>query len=109
MRQHIQTKPSTNSLTPPPVLRGSLVRWRRKCGKRNCRCVNGRPHVSPALSVSYHAKTKLLTLPPHFVSPVAAALKRYRQQRLALERQAEAALKKLVRQLRQIRTSPRPS
>jgi hypothetical protein len=109
MRQHLQNTPPSNPRTDLPVLRGSLIRLRRKCGKPNCRCATGQPHVSPALSVSDRAKTKLLTLPPDLVPPVVAALKRYRQLRLSLERQANAALKKLVRQLHQARTSARKS
>ena len=107
MSYNLQTTSPTKPLTRLPVLRGCLIRLRRKCGKPHCRCAKGKPHVSPALSVSYRAQTKLLTLPPDFVPPVVAALKRYRQLRLALERQANAALKRLARQLHQARTSSR--
>lgn len=107
MRKHLQTTKPNIPRSLLPVLRGSLIRLRRKCGKPNCRCAHGPLHTSPALSLTSHAKTKLLTLPPTFVPPVAAALKRYRQRRLALERQANAALKELARHLHQARTASR--
>ena len=105
MLKHLQTPKPTNPPAHLALLRGCLIRLRRKCGKPNCRCAHGQPHVSPALSVSVRARTKLLTLPPHFVPPVTAALQRYRRRRRALDRQANAALTQLVRQLRRARTS----
>lgn len=92
----------------PSLLRGSLIRLRRKCGKPNCRCFQGQPHASPALSYSQRGKTKILTLPTGHLPQVRAALKRYRQSRQRLERQAEAGLCQLARQLRQARTSTSP-
>ena len=95
------------SLTIPPVLRGSLICLRRKCGKANCRCAHGQPHDSPALSYSDRGKTKLLTLPQAQVPKVRVALQRYRQSVRRLERQANAGLRQLARQLRQNRSSAR--
>ncbi len=94
------------SLPIPSVLRGSLICLRRKCGKPNCHCFHGRPHASPALSYSQRGKTRILTLPPGQVAQVRAALKRYRHNQQGLERQAEAGLRQLARQLRQVRAFP---
>jgi hypothetical protein len=91
-------------LPVPPVLRGSLICLRRKCGKPNCHCFHGRPHASPALSYSHRGTTKILTLPLAQVPRVRAALKRYRQAHQRLGRQADAGLRQLARQLR--RTQP---
>ena len=96
---------NTPSPLTPLVLRGSLIRLRRKCGKPNCHCAQGAPHCSPALSYSQQGKTKLLTLPPDLVPKVRAALKRYRQDLGNLERQANAALRRLARHLRQHRST----
>jgi len=93
------------SIIIPSVLRGSLIRLRRKCGKPNCHCAQGQPHSCPALSYSHRGKTKLLTLPPAQLSPIRAALKRYRQGVVRLERQANAGLRRLTRQLRQTRSA----
>ncbi len=95
------------SLPVSSLLRGSLICLRRKCGKPNCRCARGKPHSSPALSYSQQGKTTLLTLPPGHVPGVRAALKRYRQALQRLEGQADAGLRRLARQLRQIRSSSR--
>ena len=95
------------TLTIPEVLRGSLICLRRKCGKPNCHCARGQPHDSPALSYSDRGKTNLLTLPQAHVPKVRAALQRYRQGVRRLERQANAGLRQLARQLRQNRFSAR--
>lgn len=87
------------------VLRGSLIRLRRKCGKPNCHCRHGSPHCCPALSFSRQGKTKLLTLPPELVPTVRAALARYRKDAQALKRQAEAGLRRLAGHLRQNRSA----
>jgi hypothetical protein len=89
----------------PSVLRGSLIRLRRKCGKPNCHCAHGQLHGCPALSYSHRGKTKLLTLPQAQLPEIRAALKRYRQGVLELERQANAGLRSLARQLRQSRSA----
>lgn len=92
----------------PSLLRGSLICLRRKCGKSNCRCCDGKPHATPALSYSQRGKTKILTLPPGQIPKVRVALKRYRQSQQRLERQADAGLRQLARRLRQTRKTTRP-
>lgn len=92
-------------LSIPSLLRGSLICLRRKCGKPNCRCFQGKPHASPALSYSQGGKTKILTLPPGQVPRIRTALKRYHQSLKRLERQADAGLRRLARLLRQTRKS----
>lgn len=92
------------NLPPVPlVLRGSLIALRRKCGKPQCHCAHAQPHVSPALSFSQRGQTKILTLRPSLVPQVRAALRRYHQNQRTLERQANAGLRQLARQLRQLR------
>ena len=88
-------------LSIPSLLRGSLIWLRRKCGKPNCRCAHGKPHISPALSYSRQGKTRLLTLPRRQVPRIRTALKRYRLGLRRLERRADAGLRQLARQLRQ--------
>jgi hypothetical protein len=88
-------------------LRGSLICLRRKCGKPNCRCAQGQLHASAALSFSLRGKTKILTLPPALAPKVRAALQRYGRNQQRLERQANAGLRRLARQLRHSRKSSR--
>jgi hypothetical protein len=72
----------------PPVVRGTLITIRRRCGKSTCRCVNGQAHESPALSVSLSGRSVTISLRPGEVPAVEAALARYRVAREELEAQA---------------------
>jgi len=85
----------------PTLLRGSLINLTRKCGKPNCACAQGQPHSTPALSFSRAGKTQMITLRPHDLAPVKAALKRLRQQTAALDQQALAGLACLRRKIAQ--------
>jgi hypothetical protein len=73
----------------PLVLRGTLTTFRRRCGKRSCRCATGEPHESPALTYTEGGRTKTLTLSRAEVAEVKAALARYQQARAELERAAQ--------------------
>jgi len=42
----------------PLVLRGTPTTFRRRCGKRSCRCASGEPHESPALTYTEDGRTK---------------------------------------------------
>ena len=83
----------------PPLLRGSLITLRRRCGKPNCRCATGEPHETPALSYSHEGRTKTLTLRDEDLDEVAAALKRYRAARDELERDAAKGIEALAARL----------
>lgn len=65
-----------------PLLRGSLVVLRRKCGKAKCRCagMDGILHESPALSCNIGGRSYTITLMPEDVPLVEAALKRHRDE-----------------------------
>lgn len=77
----------------PPVLRGSLITMRRRCGKPTCRCADGTAlHESPALSVSLSGRSVKVSLRAEQVPAVEAALARYRSARDALEAQASAGV-----------------
>lgn len=77
----------------PPMLRGSLITMRRRCGKPTCRCVDGTAlHESPALSVSLSGRSVTVSLRTAEVPAVAAALARYQSARDALEAQASAGV-----------------
>ena len=90
----------------PPVLRGSLITMRRRCGKPTCRCADGTAlHESAALSVSLSGRSVTVSLRTAEVPAVAAALARYQSARDALEAQASAgvaALREAVLRLRAV-------
>lgn len=79
----------------PWVLHGTLITFRRRCGKPTCRCATGEPHESPALTVTEEGRTKTITLSGAEVAEVTAALARYEAARADLEAQAEAGLARL--------------
>ncbi len=87
----------------PLVLRGSLTRFRRRCGKANCHCAGGEPHESPALVYSEDGRTKTLTLAAGEVAEVAAALDRYEIAKAELDAAANAG----IASLRARRAGPR--
>ena len=82
------------------LLRGSLITLRRRCGKKNCHCLQDQPHETPALSYSQAGKTRILTLPANLVPLVRAAVQRYQRARTALEKQGNTGLRQLETSLR---------
>ena len=87
--------PCIASRSRPLVLRGTLTTFRRRCGKPSCRCVNGEPHESPALTFTEAGRTKTLTLSASEVAEVAAAIERYQRARAELDAQADSGLARL--------------
>jgi len=65
--------------TGQALIRGSLVTLRRRCGKANCRCVDGQSlHEAPALSYSEGERTRMLMLTDAVLADVVAATACYR-------------------------------
>jgi Family of unknown function (DUF6788) len=79
----------------PRLVRGSLITLRRRCGKPTCRCAEGAPHETPALSYSHDGRTRTVTLRPEDLPAVAAALERYAAARQRLEDEALAGIQAL--------------
>lgn len=83
-----------------PIIRGSVVEHRRRCGKQNCRCADGESlHETTVLSYSEAGKTRFVMLPPTEIRVVRAAVNRYRTEKARLERQGDAGRKALVARL----------
>jgi hypothetical protein len=74
------------------MVRGTIIELRRKCGKARCRCADGEPHVSWALSYSLQGRTKILTIQPEELAQLRRDLTRYQEAAEALERQAMAGI-----------------
>jgi hypothetical protein len=91
----------------PMLLRGALTTFRRRCGKRSCRCADGEPHESPALTYTEGGRSKTVTLAEAEVAGVAAALARYQQARAELDAAADAGIAAL-RARRAARRGRRP-
>lgn len=88
----------------PIIVRGSLITLKRKCGKPNCRCADGEPHETPALSYSLDGATKMVTLRTKDLPRVKAALRAYQRASQQLEQQAIKGIGQLRREIRLDRT-----
>ena len=74
------------------MVRGTILQLRRRCGKAQCHCADGEPHVSWALSYSVKGQTRMLVVRPEDVPALRGELNRYRTAVSALERQALAGI-----------------
>ena len=102
------TGPKSDHRSPKEwMLRGSLIELRRRCGKDGCRCRDGDPHTTPALSYSQKGKTQIVTLPAKEVPRVKAGLKHYQQALRALEKQAMHGIEALKRRLQREKEAAR--
>jgi hypothetical protein len=45
------------------LLRGSLVRMERTCGKKNCRCQQGQKHPALCLAIRFGNRRKMIYIP----------------------------------------------
>lgn len=80
----------------PLMLHGSLITFRRRCGKASCRCASGDPHESPAFTYTEAGRTKTVTLSDTEVAEVAAAVARYQAAKAELEAAAGAGVAALL-------------
>lgn len=84
----------------PPMVRGSVVTHRRRCGKQACRCAGGEDlHESVVLSYSERGKTRFVMLPPGEIAAVRAAAEAYRAEKARLEGLAADGLAALLARL----------
>ena len=70
------------------LIRGSVLKVRRRCGKARCKCTQGELHETWALSYSYQGKTKMIPLRPEDIRLARQAIKRYLKAFASLESQA---------------------
>jgi len=91
----------------PLLLRGSLITLSRRCGKPNCHCKDGEPHITPALSYSLKGRTFLLTLRPKDLPEVRAALRSFRRAQRQLDAQALRGIRAFSTRIRQDKQSRR--
>lgn len=74
------------------MVRGTILQLRRRCGKPQCHCAEGAPHVNWALSYSEKGRTRMLTVRPEKLPSLRSDLARYRAAVAALEREALAGI-----------------
>jgi len=79
----------------PLLIRGSVVKVRRTCGKAVCKCVDGELHETWALSYSYEGRTRMIPLREDDLLVARQAIERYQKALNRLESQAIQGIKHL--------------
>jgi len=74
------------------MVRGTILRLRRRCGKAQCRCADGEPHVSWVLSYSVKGRTRMLLVREEDLPALRSDQARYRVAMARLEREALAGI-----------------
>lgn len=87
--------PNVPKLDTPLVARGSVIKFRRPCGKPNCRCAEGKLHETWALSYSHECRTRMILLSREVVPVARMAVKQYRKKAKRLEAQALKGIRRL--------------
>jgi hypothetical protein len=67
-------------------LKGSLVRMRNTCGKKNCKCARGELHESLYFSRSVNGRQKMTLIPRHLRAEVQDMAGRYKKISETLEK-----------------------
>jgi len=67
------------------LLRANLVRMKRKCGNKNCRCTRGQLHKSWYLYQSKNGKSRMLYVPENLVKEAKEWAKKNKNIRKALD------------------------
>lgn len=106
-RRRRQLHERIRALTFEPLMRGSVVELKRRCGKKNCACAkdpNAR-HTATCLSVNIAGKTELVYLRPEDEQRVREATAAYRKLRKLIDELTACELADLKRQARERRRS----
>ena len=77
-------------------LRGTLSVRSRRCGKPNCRCTRGEPHVSLYLVQSHGGKPRQLFVPKSWEDRIRAAVADYQQMQHLVEELSEMEWQRLM-------------
>jgi hypothetical protein len=84
------------SFSDKPVIKGSVYKLKRKCGKPGCKCAQGELHSRMVLSASEKGKTRLRVIPHGFLVEVKIKVRRYQELRRARSRLVEVH-RKMIR------------
>jgi hypothetical protein len=104
----VRKKHKRDATSETELLKGSLIKFRRKCGKPNCHCaLKGELHEAWALSFKQAGRTRLVLLPQEEVDRVRQAIAHYRAARRTLSQAAETGLLTLNKRIRQLRRERR--
>lgn len=83
-------------VTQKRFIRAGLVKMRRSCGKKNCRCAqDGQGHESYYLSMRVGHKRKMIYVPRRMEEEVRQWVKSYREINKAIDQVSGHSLKRL--------------
>jgi hypothetical protein len=71
----------SNFFYDQPIIKGTVIEMKRKCGKENCRCNDGMLHVSKVISSSISGKTRMRAIPKGRLGDVEKKVERYQKHR----------------------------
>lgn len=77
------------------LIRGSLTVRKNTCGKANCRCARGEPHLSLYLTQSHNGKPRQLYVPKSWEERVRRAVSDYQELQQLVEELSEIEWKHL--------------
>lgn len=72
-----------------PMIKGTVIELKRKCGKENCRCKDGMLHASKVISSSVSGKTRMRAIAKDQLSDVEKKVERYQKHRKSRARLTE--------------------
>jgi hypothetical protein len=75
-----------------PLIKGSLVVNRRRCGKPQCRCSQGHLHESMAITYKQKGRSVLLHVPADMESEATVAIRHYQRLKELLSRLSDLNL-----------------
>ena len=92
-----------------PLLRGSLVRMQRTCGKQGCRCQRGEKHPALYLAIRLRDRRTMIYIPPALEETVRDWVETGRQVDGLLDLISQHCLNSLLEQKQRILTrTPKP-
>ena len=108
-RRRRQLHQQLRALTCEPLMRGSIVERRRKCGKANCACASDPEarHGGKVVAVSLDGRTQVLPLRREDESRVRGAIKAYERAWRIINGLTACELADLRRQARERRRARR--
>ena len=78
-------------------LHGTLSERSSKCGKPNCRCVNGEGHKSLYLVQSHAGKARQICIPKPLQDPVREAVAKYQRMQRLIDEISELQWKRFLK------------
>lgn len=81
-RKRLLQKLSTLSI----LVRGTVVRGEKKCGRKTCKCQQGQLHRHVVISTQRHGKSHIVYVPKQWDKHAADAVDAYAQARRIIER-----------------------